>query len=696
MPLLAHPDGYPQHNRRSTRPRLVAGIVGVALALASCNGELAEPTVRDVRPNFDHEGTFEYDLVNDADGEIIINGGLWRQSDDFQVGTGNLNPFLGIQSGVNDYDSNADTEEGFHSDVSPNDLEGDGKRPNFTSSLPLNFVPIIKVGSDFYREFIFDANEPSDGNSHLFSIDRFDMYLCDDDDADIYDEFTDFRDNADCVIVYELDDPADDDADDTHLALASAALSSGSGKNFDYQILVPQSAFEAAGFDLSGCTYNPTADPCGIFIVLDTKMGGKGGDYVVGSGFEEYSTVERGYVEVNKTAVTSLTRSYTWDIDKVATGDGADGELILAPGQVYSQEYQVTVSLDDSTDSDWHVEGTITIHNPSEDDVTIDDVTDAISGVGAATVDCPVTLPYLLEAGESLVCTYESDLPDGADRTNTASVTLADLATTQATADVDFPPLAANITRVDECIVVKDEGDLGDTDPLGTVCIPDLPSPPAGSFEAPKTFTYSWQVPTGAAQCGENTYDNLATGTTIDTDTEITDPASIVVTIECEEGCTLTPGYWKTHNDSFQPAGGGPPTDDTWDLITPFAELSGFFTTANSYPVPGPNNIAAPFTWFSVFWTSPAGNAYYNLSFQYMAAVLNTLNGVTPPAGVVTALASAQDLFDSYTPAQIGVLHGNNPLRQQIIQLAGTLGAFNEGTTGPGHCDEDSASLLSR
>jgi len=71
-----------------------------------------------------------------------------------------------------------------------------------------------------------------------------------------------------------------------------------------------------------------------------------------------------------------------------------------------------------------------------------------------------------------------------------------------------------------------------------------------------------------------------------------------------------------------------------------------------------------------------------------MAAVLNILNGADPSA-VTTTLNTALTLFQTYTPAQIGALKGNNALRNQFVNLAGILGSYNEGTIGPGHCDED-------
>lgn len=131
-------------------------------------------------------------------------------------------------------------------------------------------------------------------------------------------------------------------------------------------------------------------------------------------------------------------------------------------------------------------------------------------------------------------------------------------------------------------------------------------------------------------------------------------------------GCTFTQGYWKTHSE-FGPA----PYNNTWALLASGAS-TGFYLSGQS--------------WYQVFHTPPGGNAYYNLAHQFQAATLNTLWGASVPANVAAALATANTLFSTYTPAQIGALKGSNSLRQQFIALAGTLDAYNNGITGPGHC----------
>jgi hypothetical protein len=128
---------------------------------------------------------------------------------------------------------------------------------------------------------------------------------------------------------------------------------------------------------------------------------------------------------------------------------------------------------------------------------------------------------------------------------------------------------------------------------------------------------------------------------------------------EEEAGCTLTPGYWKTHS-KYGPAG---PTDETWALV---GEDSAFFLSGKSY--------------YEVLWTPPRGNPYYNLSFHFIAAKLNVLAGASDD-DVTDALADAESLFETYTPAQAA------EHKAEFLTLAATLGRYNEGYLGPGHCE---------
>jgi len=375
---------------------------------------------------------------------------------------------------------------------------------------------------------------------------------------------------------------------------------------------------------------------------------------------------------VDKDADTALNRTWTWTIEKSA--DQTD--LLLSEGQLFQVNYQVTVDAS-STDSDHAVSGNISVHNPAPIDATLNSVADVVSPNIAADVECGVTFPYTLAADDTLNCTYSADLPDDADRTNTATATLqnydydsAGVGTPSGTSDftgsanVDFS--GATVTEVDECVDVNDTN-VGF---LGTVCAAD----------APKTFEYSlWFGAHPDAdvvlECGENTHTNIASFETNDTGTTDEDDETVNAVVECAVGCTLTQGYWKTHSHH-----GPAPEDDAWFNL---GDVDGDGTSEGA----DENFFKSGKTYYQILWTAPAGNAYYILAHQYIAAELNFLNGADPTAAQA-AFDAATTLFNTYTPAQIGALKGNNATRKLFLSLATTLDKYNNGLIGPGHCSE--------
>jgi len=202
---------------------------------------------------------------------------------------------------------------------------------------------------------------------------------------------------------------------------------------------------------------------------------------------------------------------------------------------------------------------------------------------------------------------------------------------------------------IDECI------DLTDTyfSNLGTVCVGD----------APKTFTYSRLIGPYDV-CGDYTVENTASFVTNDTGTTGSDSWTVIVDVTCG-GCTLSQGYWKTHSE-FGPA----PYDDTWALLLNGASKP-FFSSGQS--------------WYQVLRTPPqAGNAYYILAHQYIAAKLNILNGAASTPEVDAAIAGATTFFHTYTPSSTL----SKSVRKNAVSYASILDRYNNGYIGPGHCSE--------
>ena len=218
-------------------------------------------------------------------------------------------------------------------------------------------------------------------------------------------------------------------------------------------------------------------------------------------------------LKVEKTAKTSLKRTHTWTIDKSADKD----KVTLPVGGTSPVKYSVKVDQT-SKDSDWKVDGTITVTAPV--DATVTSVTDTVSpGIAATVKDCSKTLPASLNAGESLTCTYSANLPDATTRTNTATATSGTTGVKDGTGTAEVNFANATVEEIDEQINVSDslQGNLG------TVNVAD----------APKTFDYTRNVGP-YEQCGNYEVPNTASFTTNDTKTTGEDKWTVAVTVLCK------------------------------------------------------------------------------------------------------------------------------------------------------------------
>ena len=373
-------------------------------------------------------------------------------------------------------------------------------------------------------------------------------------------------------------------------------------------------------------------------------------------------------IEVDKSAdPPTLTRTWEWAIAK----DADQTELLLTPGQSFVVNYTVTLTAS-SEDSEWHATGEIHVSNPTALPAHVASVTDSMPGAGVIVPDCGGAVPGFLAPGGALTCTWEADLDSGESRTNTAQVartnfsydaagtpTVIGATTLAATALVDFSTVV--VSEIDECVSVADAFDGEAPVELGTAC----------ADESPKSFEYSvtleYQEPD---DCGTFDEHNVATFNAGDTGATGSDDHTVTVTVACENGCTLTPGYWKTHSQR-----GPAPYDDAWQLIGPQQEATPFFLSGAS--------------WYDVLWTPPQGNAYYILAHAWIAAKLNVLDGAAAGDDVLDALAEGQGLFETYAPSQIERRGG---VRRRMLELAGLLDMYNNGLIGPGHCSEDTSS----
>ncbi len=143
-------------------------------------------------------------------------------------------------------------------------------------------------------------------------------------------------------------------------------------------------------------------------------------------------------------------------------------------------------------------------------------------------------------------------------------------------------------------------------------------------------------------------------------------PNLACTTLSCGSGdsCTFTQGYWKTHGPDGCRTGNN---EDEW----PVASLT-------------LGTVAYTDLELCTILNRPAqGNGLIALAHQLIAAKLNVANGADP-TDVATAITDADALIGGLVvpPVGAGWLHPST-----TSTLTTALANYNEGGTGPGHCD---------
>src|SRR5581483_7869481 len=357
-------------------------------------------------------------------------------------------------------------------------------------------------------------------------------------------------------------------------------------------------------------------------------------------------------------AHTSLTRTYTWSIQKVAH----DPSITLAPGATFMESYDVTVTNTGSVDSNWKVSDGIHYYPGST--FTPTGVNALISPDNiAATISDPTDDPsrcssVLNTAITDLYCAYSAALPDGSPQTVTATIALQGGGSVSTSTPFDFTN-PDSITTVNQCVQVADtlEGNLGQ------VC----------AANGPTTFSYTMPI-TAPQQCGDFDVTNTAS-LNDDAVHPSSSTANVHVQVPCAApGCTLTIGYWKTH------AGFRPQADVVTPLLPQWLGTAGGaksqdVTTAalavQFLSFDGSNNVFA------------ASNGINKLYAQLLAAKLNIANGASGSA--IASTISAADAFlaanDSLSWSELSKASQNT-----VLGWMTALDNYNNGLSGPAHC----------
>jgi hypothetical protein len=353
--------------------------------------------------------------------------------------------------------------------------------------------------------------------------------------------------------------------------------------------------------------------------------------------------------------------TYDWTVTKTASPDA----VLLSTGSSQGVTFTITATRTKVSER-IGVRGQICVTNGGDratEGLKIVDVVQQKKGAGdfeeltKASVD--VSANPVLDPGEKGCYPYEitfTPVP-GAIYRNEAKVTITNHS---GHLNEEFGPepkagfsLPGSPTEFDETATLSDM--LGSC-PAGFTCtkVGDWGD---WSLTDSDTKTLTLTITNNSACDTESSLQNTATLTEGDSGQVRTSSATVTVRAPaCQvlEQCTYTQGYWKNH-----------------------AAWPGGYHPGDTFYNSGKN-------WMTVLWTPPAkGNAYYILAHQYIAAKLNVANGAVPPDEVAQALNEAHNWFTA--PGRTDAAPTGSD-RTTALYLAGILAAFNEGTTGPGHC----------
>lgn len=237
--------------------------------------------------------------------------------------------------------------------------------------------------------------------------------------------------SGDQVGTIDITDPIPDEASSWTLVSAANGTDASSSTILEVnQVSVPSGSNQDVIFDVVLAVVQDETPMTNVATYSAPLEGGEGGSLVAPDVVIRFDTDGDGVydndeLEVSKTATTSYTRTYSWDINKDVTPTSHTGFA----GDSFASGY--TVSVDQTIeDSDWNVSGTISVSNLTSNEITVS-VSDS-NGSEAATLDCGGSL--VVPANGSAECAYSINLPSGTDGVNTATVSYN---------GIDYPGVAA-------------------------------------------------------------------------------------------------------------------------------------------------------------------------------------------------------------------------------------------------------------
>lgn len=167
---------------------------------------------------------------------VTISNAIFETWTDQPAGTGYIDSFLRSQANGNDT-----IQRGYNSDF--RDVQFDEKTdPNFTRSLTLSAIPEVSIGSQVYREFLLDVNEPSANTKQMISLNELRFYVTTDNNSLLHDYDLTTNTLGGLTAVWDMDAPDGDPNNNQGVDISYDYFDGGSGV-FDMRLLVPTEVF---------------------------------------------------------------------------------------------------------------------------------------------------------------------------------------------------------------------------------------------------------------------------------------------------------------------------------------------------------------------------------------------------------------------------------------------------------------------
>jgi uncharacterized repeat protein (TIGR01451 family) len=344
------------------------------------------------------------------------NGALFNPGTDLPAtGSGLIDSFVRLHANG--------TEQGYNSDARPQQFDEDNTAA-FDHSIHLEDIPVVKIGTTYYREFHLDLNESNSGTNPQIDLTQLKIFSASTGSLAGYDG-TGF--NGPSTLLYSLDG-----AGDTTVRLNDWSTGSGHG---DYAIDIPNADFAAVAAS------NPYIYLYSMFGNADALVGDTNG------GFEEWYVTKTDTIQNTATVSSALTLAQS-----------SSAEIDVKNGSSLSITKTVTSVVDTNhnglTDAGDVINYSIAVQNTGSVDLTGVVLTDQVENHTPSTLTSPTgdtVDTSVLDIGETWTYGYSYAITATDISTNYGN---DNIVTNTATVDTDQTHPLSSSVGVDPPVVV--------------------------------------------------------------------------------------------------------------------------------------------------------------------------------------------------------------------------------------------------